>query len=146
MRMRLAWAQRWIYLIESGEIDGFEDAQQDIERDGATFPTDAEGNQVQGEPVGGRVKIKRTQKRPSLLALYNMTDRFARTVADMERQRAEMQSGDVADPYEKGRLMGEVVREMFALTGGSGINGALTRPNNHANGHMPGDSAGEEDE
>lgn len=122
-RMRLWWTQRWIYLIESGEQDGMEDAEIQVEQTGARQPTDAQGNPVPGNPVGGNLKFRRTQKKVSLVTLYQLADQFTRTIMNIEKQifEQDQQGGSLmSDPVQAGLQIKASLRAMFQVSGGNG--------------------------
>ena len=73
-----------IQKVETGEIDGFEDAESIIERDGVIV-------NEQGQMVGGQVKTRRVRRRESLNALYDIYNRYLARVRGLQRTWQEMQ-------------------------------------------------------
>ena len=131
-RMRLWWTQRLIYRFESGEEDGMEDAEIQVEQTGARQPTDDQGRPVAGDPVGGSLKFRRTQKKISLITLYEKADQFTRTIMNIEKQifeQGQQVSGLMSDPVQAGLQIKASLRAMFAVTGGNGDeNGDAPQP------------------
>lgn len=118
-RMRRAWLVRWLHRIETGEESGFEDDSMEMERTGATIPTDSQGNPIAGaQPTGGTLKTKRVQIRTSRANLYAMLDRYTARIESLERTLAELGKGDpIGDPEKKAQILRGLFEAMVLSSG-----------------------------